>query len=1059
MKPIVFGPTTELAMIAVTALLLLIIIGLGIRQRLLLQIGLRNMLRRRKQSALLMSGLVLSSAFITASLGLNDSLTNASNVRLLNSLGSLDETITGTFNAEQSASYLAMIRQNQHVRAATGLLESYQTTTIASPLTGFSQDHLNVIAVPKDFDQVFGQAKDSTGRPVRFADLQDGDIYLGATLAQNFAANVDDQLTLTLSGRRVTGRVRAILGSDIALNANDILLGNPNLIVMPLSSYQQITQQSGTVNTLAIRNVNQASDSPQMSRFLQQLFHVRDDTWKKLTSTPNYITRQLHVLNPDLIYYLGPQSFTNGLGAQGALQFTQLVPALTILLVGTGMLLLALQFILLATERRTELGISRALGFQRSHVVQSLLIEGGGYGLIASLLGVLVGSGLVALELLLLSAIPLQTTNLESTSTTSMHLSLQVWIDWHSLLLSFCLSILTTIVVVGCTATWISHTNIVTAIRNLDEPAKNQRPLLREIQAMLKPTGTSAWERLGRCGMTLGALLLGLFTRGPLCLLMAGLLLWVATLPNLGWISQVGMALAIAATGLILGWLVRSVLSALKVPSNVLASRLSLSLIGIGWLAYSIQPGGALFTIFQPTTGTMLFRNAGSNSLSTSALTIVLTNLLLVVGAVVLIMANGDVLVTMITALTSRIRGLASISRTSLVYTLTYRFRTTVTVSLLGMIVFLIMLVVTINVGSIQQADVATTTGGFQLQVNTQALPANFSQQIQANRTLERDIQESVTIHTMNNSTNKLNVLQKQLLLPSQQPYSLEATLAGMSDNFFSDTKMPLQARAQGYGSNSAVWDAVRTHPGYAVWRYETTVTGLNPNQGNFQPFTIQVPDSSGHTHTLRIIGIVSATTNWPYLYVSERTLADIYGANPQLTNHYSCLLRLRTGVSEERATQDLMHAFGLTYNLQVQSLTSSIQTATQSHLTVFYSCYLTLGLIFGTLALGVIMSRAVIERRQHIGMMRAFGFSRGLVMMSFLLEAGFIVTLSLLVGTALAIWSAYKITNTQSADFSVPLSLIALILLGCYLIAFAATAIPARQAARVYPSEALRYE
>ena len=51
------------------------------------------------------------------------------------------------------------------------------------------------------------------------------------------------------------------------------------------------------------------------------------------------------------------------------------------------MLLLALLVTLLAAERRAELGMSRALGLQRSHLALQLLFEGAGYGLVAVVIG------------------------------------------------------------------------------------------------------------------------------------------------------------------------------------------------------------------------------------------------------------------------------------------------------------------------------------------------------------------------------------------------------------------------------------------------------------------------------------------------------------------------------------------------------------------------------------------------------------------------------------------------------------------------------------------------
>ena len=58
------------------------------------------------------------------------------------------------------------------------------------------------------------------------------------------------------------------------------------------------------------------------------------------------------------------------------------------------------------------------------------------------------------------------------------------------------------------------------------------------------------------------------------------------------------------------------------------------------------------------------------------------------------------------------------------------------------------------------------------------------------------------------------------------------------------------------------------------------------------------------------------------------------------------------------------------------------------------------LGLIVGVAALGVISARAVVERRQQIGVLRAIGFRRGMVQLSFLLESSFIALTAIVVGT-----------------------------------------------------------
>ena len=52
---------------------------------------------------------------------------------------------------------------------------------------------------------------------------------------------------------------------------------------------------------------------------------------------------------------------------------------------------------LLAAERRSEMGMARAIGVQRRHLVLMYLFEGTVYDLISSLIGLLIGLGVGAI--------------------------------------------------------------------------------------------------------------------------------------------------------------------------------------------------------------------------------------------------------------------------------------------------------------------------------------------------------------------------------------------------------------------------------------------------------------------------------------------------------------------------------------------------------------------------------------------------------------------------------------------------------------------------------------
>ena len=59
------------------------------------------------------------------------------------------------------------------------------------------------------------------------------------------------------------------------------------------------------------------------------------------------------------------------------------------------------------------------------------------------------------------------------------------------------------------------------------------------------------------------------------------------------------------------------------------------------------------------------------------------------------------------------------------------------------------------------------------------------------------------------------------------------------------------------------------------------------------------------------------------------------------------------------------------------------------------------IGLFVGIAAVGVIAFRTVVERRQQIGMLRAIGYTRRAVALSFLMESSFIALLGILSGIA----------------------------------------------------------
>jgi putative ABC transport system permease protein len=119
-------------------------------------------------------------------------------------------------------------------------------------------------------------------------------------------------------------------------------------------------------------------------------------------------------------------------------------------------------------------------------------------------------------------------------------------------------------------------------------------------------------------------------------------------------------------------------------------------------------------------------------------------------------------------------------------------------------------------------------------------------------------------------------------------------------------------------------------------------------------------------------------------------------------------------------------------------------------------------GLIVGIAGIGVLLVRAVRERRREIGVLRALGFRARVVSHSFLVEAGFIAAEGVAIGVLVALVGSYGLVASgnnfaEGFRWAVPWNEIAVII-GIALVASTAIALwPARRAARIRPAIALR--
>jgi len=182
--------------------------------------------------------------------------------------------------------------------------------------------------------------------------------------------------------------------------------------------------------------------------------------------------------------------------------------------------------------------------------------------------------------------------------------------------------------------------------------------------------------------------------------------------------------------------------------------------------------------------------------------------------------------------------------------------------------------------------------------------------------------------------------------------------------------------------------------------------------------------------------------------------------------NAYQIYLAERT---DARAVARALESAFVEYGLTVKTMQGEFEAGNSLVMSILglLQAFMGLGLIVGSASIGIVSARAVVERRQQIGMLRAIGYQPWMIQWSFLLEASFVALLGILLGVVLGLVLAHNFFYAEVArsgsmmefTFSIPWATLGIVVAIAYGTSLLTTFLPSWQAARIYPAEALRYE
>ncbi len=711
------------------------------------------------------------------------------------------------------------------------------------------------------------------------------------------------------------------------------------------------------------------------------------------------------------------------------------------------MLLIFLIFVMLAAERRSEIGISRAIGVQRRNVVQMFIAEGLVYDVLAAALGIVLGLGVSYLMIGFIGS--LFTSVLDQLGEQSSIFSFYFDVAPTSVVIAYSAGVLLTFFVVAVASWRVSRMNIVAAIRDLPENAVNgrQSTIVRVLRLLVGPV-----------------------------LLLVGILLLLNGESFERDTIRIAVTLIAAGLTFFAGQLLT--FSSLRKEQ---VQRLIYTFLGVALIVIWGAPWPTWFGISDS-----LFDQDPSLAL----LSFILTGPLVILGAILVVIFNADILAWITSRLFGGTKALAPVLKTAIAYPLSTRFRTGVTMLLFAMIIstVTIMSVVIDATQTLVEPDDGSTAG---FDISTSFSLLSFFDPLEDLNTAiaEHPDFPSEDIAAVAGVSSSFGEARQAGTSPNSWQF---ITLAGVDPGYIDQAEQfyTFSARAAGYDSDAEVWQALRERDDVAVItadllpgssfvesrggphggdRYQRPLRldGVSPEDAVLPEIYLDLSPSSadGSEQTVQVLAVFDVEDMLVDSWVQGNiAMLDVLSGEAVSPDTY--YIKVSEGADVRQVATNLESAFlGNALNTSILAESNAATQSLMRGILRLFQGFLALGLVVGIAALGVISTRSVVERRQQVGMLRAIGYQSNMVALAFLLESSFIALSGILIGVIGGVVLGGDIVQVflgvlaPPEGFSIPWLQIGLIVVAAYGFSLITTFVPAYQASRIYPAEALRYE